>query len=57
MLDRHDPVRSQTCPDLLEPERLRMLATLLGRYTVNIMHSYGAWQGLMLTGSRAGRLL
>jgi glucokinase len=57
MIDRHDPVWSTACPDLLEPERLRMLAALLGRFTINLMHSFGAWQGIMLTGSRAARML
>ncbi len=57
MLDRHDPIWGQACPDLLEPERPRLLATLLGRFAVNLMHSFGAWQGMMLTGTRAGRML
>src|SRR5438270_777346 len=57
MLDRHDPIWGQACPDLLEPERPRLLATLLGRFAVNLMHSFGAWQGMMLTGSRSGRML
>jgi glucokinase len=34
-----------------------MLAILLGRFAINLMHSFGAWQGVMLTGSRAGRML
>jgi glucokinase len=57
MLDRHSPIWGEACPDLLEPERPRMLATLLGRFAVNLMHSFGAWQGMMLTGTRAGRML
>ena len=57
MLDRHDPVWNQACPDLLETERPRLLAGLLGRFAINLMHSFGAWQGMMLTGSRAGRML
>jgi glucokinase len=57
MLDRHDPIWGQACPDLLEPERPRLLATLLGRFAVNLMHSFGAWQGVMITGTRAGRML
>ena len=56
-LDRHDPVWGQACPDLLDPERARLLAALLARYVVNLMHAYGAWQGVMLTGSRVGRIL
>jgi glucokinase len=57
MLDRQDPAWGQACPDVLEAERPRILAALLGRFAVNLMHSYGAWQGVMLTGSRAGRML
>lgn len=57
MLDRHDPVWNEACPDLLEAERSRLLATLLGRFTINLMHGFGAWQGVMITGSRAGRML
>jgi glucokinase len=57
MLDRHDPVWGSACPELLEPERPRLLATLLGRFAVNLMHGFGAWQGLMITGARAGRML
>jgi glucokinase len=57
MLDRHDPVWSQACPDLPEAERQRLQATLLGRFAINLMHAFGAWQGVMLTGTRAGRML
>ena len=57
MLDRLDPVWSAACADMLEAERPRMLAAMLGRFTVNLMHSFGAWQGMMLTGARTGRLL
>lgn len=57
MLDRLDPVWSVACADMLEAERPRMLAAMLGRFAVNLMHSFGAWQGMMLTGSRTGRLL
>jgi glucokinase len=57
MLDRHSPIWGQACPEMLEPERPRMLTTLLGRFAVSLMHSFGAWQGMMLTGTRAGRML
>ncbi|MGE5562656.1 MAG: glucokinase [Bacillota bacterium] len=57
MLDRHDPLWSEACPNLLESERPRMLAGLLGRFAINLMHSFGAWQGMMITGTRAGRML
>jgi glucokinase len=57
MLDRHDPAWNQACPDMLEAERPRLQAALLGRFAINLMHSFGAWQGMMITGSRAGRIL
>ena len=57
MLDRFDPIWAKACPDLIEPERPRMLSALLGRFAINLMHSFGAWQGMMITGSRAGRML
>ena len=57
MLDRQDPAWGQACPDVLEAERPRILAAMLGRFAVNLMHNFGAWQGVMLTGSRAGRML
>ncbi|NUR44600.1 MAG: hypothetical protein HOP91_00365 [Sphingomonas sp.] len=57
MLDRNDPVWSQACPDMLEPERPRLQAALLARFSINLMHSFGAWQGIMLTGTRAARIL
>lgn len=56
-LDRHDPVWAEACPDLMELERPRLMAALLGRYVINLMHAYGAWQGVMLTGSRVGRIV
>ena len=57
MLDRHNPVGNEACPDLLESERPRMLAGLLGRFAINLMHNFGAWQGIMITGTRAARML
>ena len=57
MLDRHDPVWNSACPDMLEAERPRLQAALLGRFAINLMHSFGAWQGVMITGLRAGRML
>ncbi|HEX8839690.1 MAG TPA: glucokinase [Sphingomicrobium sp.] len=57
MLDRFDPVWGKALPDLLEPERPRLQAALLGRFAINLMHTFGAWQGMMITGSRAGRML
>ena len=57
MLDRHDQAWGQACPDLLEAERPRLQAALIGRFAINLMHNFGAWQGMMITGSRAGRIL
>lgn len=57
MLDRLSPVWAEAFPDMLEAERPRVLAGLLGRFAVNLMHSFGAWQGIMITGSRAARML
>jgi glucokinase len=56
-LDRNDPLWAQACPDLLETERTRLMAAMLARYVVNLMHVYGSWQGVMLTGSRIGHIL
>jgi glucokinase len=57
MVDRHDPVWGTACPRLLEPERPRLLAAILGRLSVNLMHAFGAWNGVMLTGMRVNRIL
>jgi glucokinase len=57
MLDRHDAVWNTGCPDMLEAERPRLQAALLARFGINLMHAFGAWQGVMLTGTRAGRML
>lgn len=57
MLDRADPAWAKACPELLDPERPKLQAALLGRFCVNMMHAFGAWQGVMLTGSRAGRMV
>ena len=57
MLDRADPAWAQACPGMTEPQRLQLLAGMLGRFSVNVMHAFGAWQGIMLTGSRAARIV
>jgi glucokinase len=57
MLDRNDPVWNHAFPDTPETERPRLQAALLGRFAINLMHAFGAWQGIMMTGSRAGRTL
>lgn len=55
MLDRSDPLWAGL--NMSDSERPRLQATLLGRFAINLMHSFGAWQGIMLTGSRAARML
>jgi glucokinase len=57
MTDRQSAVWSQACPEVLDSERPRILANILGRLAVNLMHAYGAWQGVMITGGRGTRLL
>ncbi|RST31785.1 hypothetical protein HMF7854_13785 [Sphingomonas ginkgonis] len=57
MLDRFDPLWSKALPELPEPDRARLQTGLLGRFAINLMHSFGAWQGMMITGSRAARML
>lgn len=57
MLERQDAVWATACPQLAEIERMRMLSAILGRFSVNLMNGYGAWNGVLITGSRAGRLL
>ena len=57
MLDRNDPVWASACPEILERERSRLQAEWLGRFSVNLAHAYGAWNGVMLTGSRASRTI
>jgi glucokinase len=57
MLDRNDPLWVSACPQMLDPERPRLQSELLGRFAVNLVHAYGAWNGVMLTGSRVNRIL
>lgn len=56
-LDADDPAWRAACPELVLVERHRLLAGLLGRFAVNLIHAFGAWQGVMITGSRAARLM
>ncbi|MEO5774218.1 MAG: glucokinase [Sphingomicrobium sp.] len=56
MLERNSAAWN-SCPEVADGERSRLLANLLGRFAVNLMHAYGAWQGVMITGGRAGRML
>jgi len=57
MLDRNDPIWSNACPTVLDRDRVRMQSEWLGRFSVNLAHAYGAWNGMMLTGTRASRIL
>ena len=57
MVERQTPVWSQACPEVPDSERPRIIANILGRFAVNLMHAYGAWQGVMITGSRGTRML
>ena len=57
LIDRQDPIWGQACPEMLESERPRLLTGMLGRFAITLMHNFGAWQGVMLTGGRAGRML
>ena len=56
MLERNAAVWS-ACSEIADVERPRMLANMLGRFAVNLMHAFGAWNGVLITGSRAGRML
>jgi glucokinase len=57
MLDRQASVWAEACPEVPDSERPRIVANILGRFAVNLMHAYGAWQGVMITGGRGTRLL
>lgn len=57
MLERQAPVWVEACPEVPDADRPRILANILGRLSVNLMHAYGAWQGVMITGGRGGRIL
>ena len=56
-IPRHDPLWAQACPEMTEAERSQLLAALLGRFAVNLMHSFGAWQGVMIAGDHARQIL
>lgn len=57
MLDRNDPVWASACPQVLDRDRTRMQAEWLGRFSVTLAHAFGAWNGVMLTGSRGNRIV
>lgn len=56
MLDSQNPAWQQAVPDSRHESRVHILAAILGRYCVNLMHAYGAWHGVMITGTRGGQL-
>lgn len=56
-VERQSPEFEQACPGLSELDRSSVLAGILGRFCVNLMHAYGAWQGVILTGGRSGKIL
>jgi glucokinase len=57
MIDRGDAVMATALPGMSDVERQQLLGRMLGRFTVNVMLSSAAWNGVVLTGSRIGRLL
>ena len=57
MLESQDPAWQQAVPDSRDDSKDLILAAILGRYCVNLMHAYGAWHGVMITGTRGARLL
>lgn len=56
-LDSNDPIWAQACPRLVSLDRGNLLSAMLGRYAVNLMHAFAAWQGVMVAGSRGHRML
>jgi glucokinase len=51
------PVWSTALLGITEPEKMRILSNMLGRFSVNLIHAYSAWNGVMLTGQRGTRIL
>ena len=56
-VDKQSPEFEQACPGLGDSERLAIPAAILGRFCVTLMHAYGAWQGVIITGGRSGKIL
>jgi glucokinase len=42
---------------ITEAEKSRILSSMLGRFSVNLVHAYSAWNGVILTGQRGTRIL
>jgi glucokinase len=57
MLDRSDTVWSRVCPEMSERDRASLQAEILGRFVVDVMNAYAAWDGVLITGSRGHRML
>jgi glucokinase len=57
VLDRHSPAWSVAGPQAMRGERQRFLAAILGRFAVNLVNAYDAWQGVLITGGTTGNLL
>ncbi|QNM82569.1 glucokinase [Sphingomonas sabuli] len=56
-LDAKDPLWASACPEVTELQRGKVIAGILGRFVVNMIHAFGAWQGVVVTGNRASRIL
>lgn len=57
MVEPQSPGWAQSCPEASDSERSRMIANVLGRFAVNLLYAYGAWEGVMITGSRGAKIL
>lgn len=57
MLEPQSLVWAQSCPEVAETERARIVANVLGRFAVNLLYAYGAWDGVLITGSRGAKIL
>ena len=56
VIDRHSPAWSAGNSTAMVGQRHRFLAALLGRFAVNLVNVYGAWQGVLITGHTANLL-
>lgn len=57
LIEKQDALWARACPEVTDAQRSRIVANALGRFAVNLMHAFGAWQGVLITGGRGGRLL
>ena len=56
VIDRHSSAWSAGGPTAMVGQRHRFLAAILGRFAVNLVNTYGAWQGVLVTGHTANLL-